>query len=86
MRFITSDQPTLNLKPGEDHNDLVLYYPVSPNRAMLLERQDQESLVHSEDNLTDDLVAMLNRKMYKGSYEQVFGTDGQYLKSWVGRV
>lgn len=53
---------------------------------MLLERQDQESLVHSEDNLTDDLVAMLNGKMYKGSYEQVFGTDGQYLKSLVGRV
>ena len=82
FRFITSDQPTQNLTPGSGHNDLAFYYPVSPQVAMLLERQNVESVVGLCDSLSDEAVGVLNRRIFDGSHEQVFGDDVQYLQTF----
>lgn len=82
LQFITTDQPLRNLKIGEGHDDLALFYPVSPNRAVLLEHIHQESIVGNHDNLPEALVSQLNQKMYEGSHEQIFGNDLEYLRSF----
>lgn len=81
IKFITSDQPVTNiLVMTGNSDDLALYYPVSPERSMLMELIDSESSVGSDDNLTDEMVDSLNRKILEGTHEQAFGGDMAYLK------
>lgn len=80
LRFITGDQPILNLRAQTgDHDDLALYYPVSPTRAALLELCDASSSIGPTDELNDATVGELNRKMAGGIHEQAFGSDLAYL-------
>jgi hypothetical protein len=73
--FITSDQPTQNLINGKGHDDLALFYPISPHRAVILEKRGNESPVGDNDDLTDAEIGQLNRKIYDYSHEQVFAND-----------
>lgn len=79
--FVTSDQPTQNVLPGDCHDSLALFYPVGPRSAVLLEHARNESVVGEDDDLSDGAVDALNRKTYDYSHEQVFGTDLEYLAS-----
>lgn len=81
LRFITGDQPVLNLMPQTgSEDDLALYYPVSPGKAALLQLKGTHSPIGPADQLTDDMVEYLNRKLVEGTHEQVFGSDLPYLK------
>lgn len=81
LRFVTGDQPVLNLLPQTgSEDDLALYYPVSPEMAALLQLRDAYSPIGSSNKLTDDMVESLNRKVIKGIHEQAFGADLPYLK------
>lgn len=85
LRFITGDQPILNLRPQTGHrDDLSLYYPVSPERAVLLELRGVDSPIGSIDQLTDAMVEDLNRKLIGGIHEQAFGVDLAYLRQITG--
>ena len=79
--FITSDQPTMNLRTGGGHLDLALYYPISPDAAVILERHEGESIVGESDALSDAQVDGLNRGVAEYSHEQVFSNDRDYLSS-----
>lgn len=81
LRFITGDQPILNLLPLTGNaDDLALYYPVSPERAVLFELRDANSPIGRCDRLTDATVGELNRRIIKGIHEQAFGNELTYLK------
>lgn len=80
LKFITSDQPTQNLKSGKEHNDFALFYPVSPHSAIILERKNDDSVVSETDDLTDLEVSKLNKLTFKNSHDQFFGFDMDYLK------
>jgi len=60
--------------------------PISPERALLLARRDDAGIVSSEDDLTDELVSSLNRRICEARYEQVFAADPSYLKSLAETV
>lgn len=78
--FITTDQPTQNLMTGDGPNSLALFYPISPQRAVILEHRCNDTVVGDKDDLSDETVSILNQKMYGYSHEQVFGSDLGYLE------
>lgn len=80
-RFITSDQPIINLVPAINDNDLALYFPVSPTTAMLMEHIEIDSQVPEDANISDDIVQYLNGRMFDGSHEQIIGTNIDHLKN-----
>lgn len=81
FRFITGDQPMLNLLSlSSGHDDLAMYYPVSPERAALLELRGANSPIGPNNQLTDAMVDHLNRKIIKGIHDQAFGNDLDYLR------
>ncbi len=73
-RFITLDQPVMNLLEPVGHNDLALYYPLGPTVAALMEHLDNPGVVGEQTELDDDAVRMLNRRIFAFSHEQVIGT------------
>ncbi|MFN3628311.1 MAG: DUF4238 domain-containing protein [Parvibaculum sp.] len=81
VRFITGDQPIVNLfSQPVRHDDLAMYYPISPDRAALLELRGASSPIGSDDQLDEATVEDLNRKIVKGSHEQAFGSNLDYLQ------
>lgn len=74
--FMTGDQPVINLRatpgvlPGK--NDLELYYPITPYRALLLYGIDDPPQIAAED-LSYEHVVTLNRKVHEARHQQVFG-------------
>lgn len=63
-RFITSDQPVMNLLEPVGHNDLALYYPLGPTMAALMEHLDNPGVVGEQTELDDDAVRKLNRRIF----------------------
>lgn len=72
-RFITSDQPVMNLLKPVGHNDLALYYPLGPTVAALMEHLDNPGIFGEQRDLDDEAVRMLNRRIFGFSHEQVIG-------------
>ncbi|MBB3871659.1 DUF4238 domain-containing protein [Brevundimonas mediterranea] len=85
LRFITSDQPVVNLVAPIGDNDLALYLPVTPTVAVLLEHADARSHV-AVDALSDDHVDQLNRRLFAEAHEQVVGDDLTYLRSLSAEI
>lgn len=79
VEFITSDQPTWNLLEPIGHNDLAIYYPVSPTTAILFENVNNQSVVQHGEILPDAEITRLNKIVVANSHEQIFGTDVDYL-------
>lgn len=87
LRFITGDQPMLNLlPPAGGHDDLAMYYPISPEKAVLLELRGANSSIGTNDQLTDATVDHLNRKIIEGIHDQAFGSDIDYLRQLMGEL
>ncbi|EHJ9962214.1 DUF4238 domain-containing protein [Vibrio parahaemolyticus] len=40
LKFITSDNPAINLNPDPTDTKVEIYYPISPNKAVILRRKD----------------------------------------------
>ena len=79
--FITSDQPVINLMydysiPTQLTNEIILYYPVSPSVAIIL---NDDSLPAQLD-LTIEQVQNYNGRMKKASYEYLFSNDRESLE------
>jgi len=73
--FITADQPVMNLLPGATDNDMALYYPVSPRRALLIEHEDNSSVAPNSNAIGADLAKALNFRIFDYALEQVFSND-----------
>jgi hypothetical protein len=80
--FITGDQPTINLKANRRHppESLSLYYPVSPQLALLLGDVEEEPQFPTE-GLTAAQASTLNRKLFEACYKQVFAQSEASLKA-----
>lgn len=71
--FITGDQPAINLlgtRPLPPQS-LSIYYPVSPDLALILSEVNQEPAFTTE-SLTATGVAELNKRIVDASHSQVF--------------
>jgi hypothetical protein len=78
--LITGDQPVINLHASYGKSvpqDLELYYPLSPTRAMALVKAS----TRIPKTLTEDAVRQFNDQMVKSSHEQVFSNSVQHLES-----
>lgn len=84
--FITSDQPTMNLTPGNGHYDLMIYYPISPELALFIEHDKNPTFALTSGTLTVEDVDGLNLRMARNSHAQIYGLDGEYLAGLVSRV
>lgn len=81
LRFITADQPVVNLMRGVEDNEMALYYPVSPDIAVLLEHPENPAMADPSGELDDVAVHALNQRLFSYSHEQVVGNDLNYLRS-----
>ena len=71
--FITGDQPVINLTPQAGF--MKLFYPVAPDRALLLTAEPTE-----QDRAVSTLEAEhLNSAIYSWSDDQIYGLDTSYL-------
>ncbi|MBR7919019.1 DUF4238 domain-containing protein [Burkholderia vietnamiensis] len=80
--FITGDQPVANLLALSDDvpEHLALYYPISPELALILNEVDDE-LPLATETLTIEQVRGLNAKLASGCHSQLFGTSEEALRS-----
>jgi hypothetical protein len=78
--FITGDQPAINLKGTRPRppESLSIYYPISPQRALLLADVDEEPLFATE-GLTSAQASMLNAVLFENCYKQMFARSKESL-------
>ena len=81
IKFITSDQPIINLKANyrfeEETNELLLFYPLSPDIALLIGK----GIDKYPDNLDDDTINELNSKMDAAKDKYLFfSSEGQMMQ------
>jgi hypothetical protein len=81
--FITGDQPVVNMLDPKATNDLELYYPLSPNLAMVLTK-DAVKFPDRERNVTTFEVERYNYEIYDRSEDQLYSNDFAYLRDLVG--
>jgi hypothetical protein len=80
--FITGDQPAINLKASRPHRpeSLSIYYPISPQLALLLGDVDEEPLFAAQ-GLTAAQTSTLNGRLFEACYKQVFAQSEESLKA-----
>ncbi|ULQ61033.1 DUF4238 domain-containing protein [Brucepastera parasyntrophica] len=81
--FITGDQPIINLKSnffdtGEPAKELVLYYPVTPNIAIIIAETDKEVIP-----INIDRANYLNNKVYEISQNQIYSNKENLIKKFI---
>lgn len=77
--FITGDQPIINTyaafgKEVTEHDHLEFYYPLSPNKALLLTKRSEYLSVPSKD-LSEEEVVCFNDAIIDLSYEQIYAAS-----------
>lgn len=80
--FIAGDQPVLNMLDPKATDDLELYYPLSPNLAILLTK-DVARLLDRERSVTLFEVERYNYAIYSNSEDQIYSSDEDYLRQLV---
>ena len=83
--FITSDQPTINLKSKNGNLDdvideLELYYPITPNIAIIISEGNKS--LHP-NQLTEDAVQNLNDAIASASHMQVYSNKEHILDNYI---
>lgn len=80
VKFITSDQPVMNIADSVDEKGQVdkmdFYLPISPDKAILIYKSENNNLVVDVDNKT---VHYLNDKVKINSYQFVVAVDKNQL-------
>lgn len=82
--FITSDQPVINLFAdyrmlGKVVNGLALYYPISPNIAIIINGEDLRGTI----NLDEQQVDIYNKKIIDSSYQYIFANNADVIKRYI---
>lgn len=90
QEFITSDQPVLNTYADysilNHHTDkFELYYPITPNIAILISDNDKYDNV-SELNSNLDEVDYYNRKIINASQMQVYCSSATALDRYINKI
>lgn len=85
MPFITGDQPVFNVKGDDlDSNgnvkELELYYPISPETALLIKRDSSITEKYTTKDLTIDEANKYNLKVKEVSEQYIFSNKEDELK------
>lgn len=82
-KFVTSDQPVINLDQSNDTNDgpstFELYYPISPEKAILLVKEPQNTNKDSTP-ISDEDIKIYNQLMKENSLEQIYSSSKEQLE------
>jgi hypothetical protein len=79
LSFIAGDQPVINLKPQADPQPK-FYYPVTPDIALQLTMEAADDTAPTRA-VTAMEAEHLNHAIYRWSEDQIYGLDGNYLKT-----
>jgi len=85
--FITTDQPVINtqMEFTEEETELVgeveLFYPVSPNLAILV--SSLQTIVNQHKALEEHEVLSYNKLLIDGSLNQIFSNNEDYLNTLI---
>ena len=87
--FITADQPAINtygafVAPTVPLDELELYYPVSPSRALIISGHSTYKSVHDQE-IDPFRVNYLNQAIELVAHEQLFAKSEEALKGLVFR-
>ena len=83
LPFITGDQPIINMKAevgDKEPEELVLYYPLSPEVAIIVNGSDRQREKQIDKKMQVD---ELNRKILEHSYEYVVGNNQGVLEGLI---
>jgi hypothetical protein len=84
-RFITGDQPVVNLVDELDDKgiplDLELYYPISPTRALILAKQASPRFSVNRVPSSEEMTGY-NRRIVEAHYEQLYSDSADRLERW----
>ncbi|MCK7632646.1 MULTISPECIES: DUF4238 domain-containing protein [unclassified Shewanella] len=88
--FLTSDQPIINTyaafdKQVKDHDELEFYYPLSPEKALLLTKRTEYKGVPSK-SLNELEVSGYNDIMIDMSHEQIYSFQKEQLEMYVQKI
>ena len=83
LLFITSDQPVCNI--SDNPEELAFYFPISPNRAILLCPKNSDTFFYSEKNKSSNEVILesnddinkFNRLQRNEAYQFIFSTKNR---------
>lgn len=80
-KFITSDQPVVNIhEDGSNGNDIDLYYPLSPIKALIVGTSaDRYS---SEDEVNERQADELNRKLSTQASSTLYGESEEDIRRY----
>lgn len=83
-KFITGDQPVINTYAFgksllEESKNLELYYPVSPELAILI--TSQKTYINAQEMIDDEKVHLYNSMIKEMSHEQVFASSETAFKT-----
>ncbi|ENM1934612.1 DUF4238 domain-containing protein [Vibrio cholerae] len=89
-RFLTSDQPIINTyaafgKQVKDHDELEFYYPLSPEKALLLTKKDEYKGISSK-SLNELEASGYNDIMIDMSHEQIYSFQKEQLEMYVQKI
>lgn len=76
--FVTGDQPVLNTLDPEVSDKIELYYPLSPNLAVIVTK-DAARFPDRERGVTTFEVERYNYAIYSNSEDQIYSNDATYL-------
>jgi len=76
-RFITSDQPVINISM-HFQSEMMLYYPLSPQKALLISPKGTGAI--TETMVSEDEVASLNSKISLRADDRLFASQKEDLE------
>ena len=88
--FITGDQPIYNLDLSDEVKKLILYYPISPKTAIIIDSSDERpicqnekiQLIEKEINSIDE-INNYNQFIFNNAHMQVFSVRDDDLKIFI---
>jgi hypothetical protein len=84
-RFITGDQPIVNLVDELDVKGVPLglewYYPISPTRAMILANQASPRMSVNRVPTSEEMTGY-NRRIVEAHHEQLYADSASRLENW----
>ncbi|MCR1344894.1 DUF4238 domain-containing protein [Acidithiobacillus ferrooxidans] len=76
--FVTGDQPVLNMLDPEASDNIELYYPLSPNLAVIVTK-DAARFPDRKRGVTTFEVERYNYAIYCNSEDQIYSSESNYL-------
>lgn len=85
IKFITGGQPTVNLCPqiNDDHAEMILYYPVSPDYACILRHERGKPHIYVKVDISEKEIIEYNNKIFDESGGHIIATDDNELKHYI---